>query len=74
LYLLLLEEERPEQRGVCQGVHNRHFLVLKDSRLLFVQHHGQRTKEGYAAAGDAVELPELILGLSEGPKLKNDGE
>ena len=73
LYLLLLEEERPELRGVCQDGHNRHFLVLKDTRLLLV-HHGQRTKVGYAAAGDAVGLPELILGLNERPMLKNDEE
>ena len=72
-YLLLLGEERPEQRGVCQGGHNRHFLVLKDTRLLLV-HQGQPKKGGYAAAGDAVELPDLILGLSERPMLKNDEE
>lgn len=70
LYLQLLGEERPEQRGVCLGVHNRHFLVLKDIQLLF-EHHDQRTKGGYAAAG---VLPELILGLSGVPNLKNDEE
>lgn len=69
LYLQLLEEERPGQRGVCQGGHSRHFLVLKDIRGLFV-HHDLRTKGGYAAAGDAAVLSEWILvdlELSESP-------
>lgn len=52
-YLLLLEEGRPGQRGVCQGGHSRHFLVLKDI-LILLEHRGQRTKAGYAAAGDAA--------------------
>ena len=72
-YLLLLEEGRPEQKGVCQGGHSRRFLVLKDI-LNLLEHHGQRTKGGYAAAGDAAGLAGLILGLSEHPKLKNDEE
>lgn len=71
-YLLLLEEEQPEQRGVCQGGHSRHFLVLKDSPILLV-HRGQPTKGGYAA-GDAAGLSVLTLGLSECPMLKNDEE
>ena len=75
LYLQHLEEERPEQRGVCLDEHNRHFLVLKDSRLLF-EHHDQPTKGGYVAAGDAVVVvqAEKTLELSEVPKPKNDEE
>ena len=72
-YLLLLEAERPEQRGVCQGGHNRHYLVLMDTPNLLA-HRGQRTKGGYAAAGGAAELSVLILGLSEGPMRKGDEE
>lgn len=72
-YLLFLEEEQLEQRGVCRDEHNRHFLVLKDIPVLLV-HHGQPIKEGYAAAGDAVGLPELILGQNERSMLKNDEE
>ena len=60
LYLLLLEEEPPGQREVCQDGHSRHFLVLKDIPILFV-HRDPRTKGGYAAAADAAVLSESIL-------------
>jgi hypothetical protein len=73
LYLLLLEEERPEQRGVCQGGHNRRFLVLKDIPAL-LRHHDLQTKGEYAAAGDVVVGTELMLVDCENPMLKNDEE
>ena len=71
--LLLLEEEQPGQRGVCQGGHNRHFLVLKDTLVLLVR-RGRPTEGGYAAAGDAVGETVWILGLNESPMLRNDEE
>lgn len=77
LYLLLLEEERLEQREVCRGGHSRHFLVLKDI-LILLGHRGLRTKGGYAvAAGDAavlVVMKIVYFEVNERAMLKNDEE
>lgn len=73
MYLLLLEEARPGPRGVCQGGHNRRFLVLKDI-LVLLAHHDLPTKGECAAAGDVVAATGLMGVDCENPMLKNDEE